>query len=70
MFGCSHMTIASDSRDVRAGGGSGRRGNARNGCSSSALVSYRGAVDVDLIGQSDPPGLTYSNKFDYNCHPA
>ena len=69
-FGCSYVTIAEDHRDVRAGGGSGRRGNARNECSGSDLTGYRGAVDIDLIGQDDPPGLTYSNKFDFNCHPA
>lgn len=57
---CSYVTIAEDHLDVRAGGGSGRRGNARNGCSGSDLVGYRGAVDIDLIGQDDPPGLTYS----------
>jgi hypothetical protein len=61
-FDCSYVTIASDSRNVRAGGGSGRRGNARNGCSNSNKVGYRGAVDIDLIGQNDPPGLTYSKK--------
>ena len=70
LFDCSYVTIASDSRDVRAGGGSGRRGNARNGCSSDSLVGYRGAVDIDLIGQSDPPGLTYSKKLEYPCYPA
>lgn len=68
-FGCSYVTIDSDSRDVKAGGGSGWRGNARNGCSDSRLVSYRGAVDIDLIGQNDPPGLTYSKKLDFNCWP-
>jgi hypothetical protein len=70
MFGCSYVTIASDSRDVRAGGGSGRRGNARNGCSGTDLVAYRGAVDIDLIGQNDPPGLTYSKSLDFECYPA
>ena len=69
-YDCSYMTIATDSRDVRAGGGSGRRGNARNACRNSNPVGYRGAVDIDLIGQRDPFGLTYSEKFDYNCYPA
>ena len=50
--------------------GSGRRGNARNGCSGSTLVSYRGAVDVDLIGQSDPGGWTYSAEVGRSCYPA
>lgn len=69
-FGCSFTTIAEDHRDVRAGGGSGRRGNARNGCSGSDLIAYRGAVDIDLIGQDDPPGLSYSDSYDFNCYPA
>ena len=70
MWGCSYVTIASDSRDVLAGGGSGRRGNARNSCLNSSLISYRGAVDVDLINQNDPSGLTYSPEVGVNCYPA
>ena len=70
MRGCSYVTIASDSRDVLAGGGSGRRGNARNSCLNSSLISYRGAVDVDLINQNDPSGLTYSPEVGVNCYPA
>ena len=70
MWGCSYVTIASDSRDVLAGGGSGRRGNARNLCLNSSLISYRGAVDVDLINQNDPGGLTYSPEVGVNCYPA
>lgn len=69
-FGCAFVTIASDSRDVRAGGGSGRRGNARTECRDARLVAYRGAVDIDLIGQNDPPGLTYSKRPEFNCWPA
>ena len=34
------------------------------------LISYRGAVDVDLINQSDPGGLTYSPEVGVNCYPA
>ena len=70
MWGCSYVTIASDSRDVLAGGGSGRLGNARNSCLNSSLISYRGAVDVDLINQNDPGGLTYSPEVGVNCYPA
>lgn len=68
MWGCSYVTIASDSRDVPAGGGSGRRGNTRNSCLNSSLISYRGAVDVDLINQNDPGGLTYSPEVGVNCY--
>ena len=34
------------------------------------LISYRGAVDVDLINQSDPGGLTYAPEVGVNCYPA
>lgn len=67
--GCTYRQ-AVDNRDVLAGGGSGRRGNARNSCLNSILVSYRGAVDVDLTNQSDPGGLTYSPEVGVNCYPA
>lgn len=69
--GCSYINIASNSDDVKAGGGRGWRVNARNGCSSYyILISYRGAVDVDLKGQSDPSGLTYSAEVGRYCYPA
>ncbi len=68
--GCSYINIASNSDDVRAGGGSGRRVNARHGCDGSIRVSYRGAVDVDLKDRGDPGGLTYSVSVGRNCYPA
>jgi len=37
--------------------------------SSSTLVGWRGHVDVDLIGVSDPPGYTYSNIKNLYCVP-
>lgn len=43
---------------------------ASNSCLNSSLISYRGAVDVDLINQSDPSGLTYSPEVGVNCYPA
>lgn len=43
---------------------------ASNSCVNSSLISYRGAVDVDLINQSDPGGLTYSPEVGVNCYPA
>ena len=67
---CQYVAVAEDSRDVKEGGGRGRRGNARHGCSSTTPVSYRGALDVDLIDQSDPSGLTYSKVKVLNCYPA
>lgn len=68
--GCTYVNVASNSDDVRAGGGPGRRVNARNGCNGSVLISYRGAVDVDLHDQGDPRGLTYSPSFGRRCWPA
>ena len=43
---------------------------ASNSCLNSSLISYRGAVDVDLINQNDPSGLTYSPEVGVNCYPA
>src|SRR5438105_3991236 len=62
IYGCRWITVASDSKDVYAGGGSGKWANARRTCSATnKLVGWRGYVDVDLIGVSDPAGYTYSN---------
>lgn len=69
LIDCSYINIASNSADVRAGGGSGRRVNTRNGCSAYIVVSFRGKVDVDLIGQSDPRGYTYSPSLGRFCYP-
>lgn len=69
-FGCRWITVDSSSGDVYAGGGSGRRVTAREECSSSGkLVGWRGFVDVDLIGQSDPSGYTYSSAVNLYCVP-
>lgn len=68
-FSCRWITVASASGDVFAGGGSGRWVTAREPCSSTKLVSWRGFVDVDLIGVWDPPGYTYSSIVDLNCEP-
>lgn len=69
-FGCRWIVVASRSGDVRPGGGSGRRVTARRTCSSSSrTVGWRGFVDVDLNGVSDPPGYTYSPPVNLACVP-
>jgi hypothetical protein len=69
-YGCRWIVVASNSGDVYPGGGSGRRVTARETCSStSKRVGWRGYVDVDLIGVSDPPGYTYSDPVNLYCVP-
>lgn len=65
---CTWRLQASSSKDVLAGGGSGRRATARRQCADSRTVGYRGVVDVDLIGVSDPGGVTY-NYANVACYP-
>jgi hypothetical protein len=69
IYGCRWITVASGSADVYAGGGSGNRVTARRTCSSSKTVGWRGQVDVDLIGVSDPSGLTDSSIQNLACEP-
>jgi hypothetical protein len=70
IYGCRWITVDSASGDVYAGGGSGRRVTARRNCSStSKTVGWRGFVDVDLIGVSDPSGYTYSAIKNLTCVP-
>ena len=69
-YGCRWITVASGSGNYYAGGGSGRRANARRTCSSTArIVGWRGFVDVDLNGVSDPSGYTYSEIKNLYCSP-
>lgn len=69
-LGCRWSTVNSDSADVYAGGGSGNRVTARWTCSSTTkTVGWRGFVDVDLIGVSDPAGYTYSTIQNLACSP-
>jgi hypothetical protein len=69
-YGCRWITVASNTGDVFAGGGSGNRVTARRTCSSTArLVGWRGLVDVDLIGVSDPAGYTPSTIVNLYCVP-
>lgn len=68
-FGCRWVTVDSGSGDYYAGGGSGRRANARRTCSGTSTVGWRGYVDVDLIGVGDPSGYTYSPIVNLPCVP-
>lgn len=68
-FGCQWITVDSGSGDYYAGGGSGKRANARLTCASSAVVGWRGYTDVDLPGIIDPSGVTYSVIKDLACSP-
>jgi len=64
---CGWVTVASGSGDYYAGGGSGKRANARKACATTATVGWRGYVDVDLIGVSDPSGYTYGPGVNLPC---
>lgn len=68
-YGCRWVTVGSGSGDYYAGGGSGNRATARRTCTATQTVGWRGFVDVDLIGVSDPAGYTYSNIRDLACRP-
>lgn len=68
-FGCQWITVASGVSRVSAGGGAGNRTTARKVCSSSPTVGWRGWTDVDLVGISDPGGVTYSNIKNLGCAP-
>lgn len=69
-FSCYWKTVDTDSLDVYAGGGSGKRATARENCSASTTVGWRSYVDVDLIGVGDPSGYTYSTPRDMACYPS
>lgn len=66
-YGCYWRTVASGQADVYAGGGSGNRATARLTCSNSSTVGWRGFVDVNLDGVSDPSGYTYSAIKNLAC---
>jgi hypothetical protein len=71
-LGCRWLDVpgAANSKDVYRGGGSANWVTARMTCvNASRSVSFRGAVDVDLIGQSDPGGRAYSDRKDFDCVP-
>ena len=54
---CMWITLDSDKERIRAGGGRGKRVNARDACHSNELTLYRNVVDVDIPGTIDPPNV-------------
>lgn len=69
-FGCQWIDVATNSKDVHQGGGSSNWVAARKDCSStSKSVGWRGAVDVDLNGVSDPGGRNNSTPINFLCVP-
>ena len=67
---CWWQTIAYNKQRVRARDHGGQRVNARDYCRpATALVGYRGVVDVDLVGQSDPPDKVYTIPRNLLCNP-
>lgn len=67
---CGWETLNHGQGDYYAGGGSGNRATARWTCSdTSPVVGWRGYVDVDLDGVSDPSGYTYSTIQNLPCYP-
>lgn len=68
-FVCGWVTVAHGEGDYYAGGGSGKRANARRTCATTATTGWRGYVDVDLIGASDPSGYTYGPGVNLACRP-
>lgn len=70
-FGCQWRTVDSASEDVKARNfRGGTKVNARQRCATSQRISWRGEVDVDLIGQNDPSGYTRSTIVNLNCAPS
>lgn len=69
-FGCYWKTVATGSVDYYQGGGSGQRSTGKEFCSRHQTVGWRGRVDVDLIGWSDPSGCTYTSGHDFPCYPS
>ena len=65
---CYYTAIAIGRKRVFPGGGSARRATARAFCYPSRLISYQSIIDVDLVGQSDPPDVKKKEE-DVRCHP-
>ncbi|MFC5825891.1 hypothetical protein [Nonomuraea insulae] len=53
--------------EVRPGGGRGDRVTGRATCTSSTKTTWRGVVDVDLIGERDDPGKLRTAARVYAC---
>lgn len=60
----------SDQGTFEPGSGTGRWATPHKACVSTAVVGWRGRVDVDLSWQVDPFGYDYSQARDLSCSPA
>lgn len=69
-YSCRWIEVDFNSANVRPGGGAGKRVTARETCSNSNRIGWRGRVDVDLIGVRDPAGFTYSPPQNLKCAPS
>lgn len=69
-YGCYWKRVIGDSKDLKAKNATGgKRLNVRKKCRDSRAVGYRAWVDIDLKGQKDPGGRTYSKALDLTCYP-
>ena len=67
---CWWEIIANNKERVRASDPGGKRVNARRPCATFEETGYRTVVDVDLVGESDPPDNTYSIPRNVDCKPS
>ena len=66
---CWWRTIAKKEYRVRAKNLANNRVTARALCYSEVPTGYRSIVDVDLVGQRDPPDKFYSIPINIECRP-
>ena len=68
-WGCFWVELDHNEQIHTAGGGAGHRTNARHPCLNSEEITFKNAVDVDLIGVGDPSGLDIRIKNVF-CYPS
>ena len=66
---CWWKKVDKQKKEVRPGGGAGKRSNARTSCLNSNEVSFRSVIDVNLVDMSDPPGKLRTRRVEFNCYP-
>ncbi|MEU8887065.1 hypothetical protein [Streptomyces sp. NPDC048442] len=60
-------TVATGSKNIKQGGGSARRANARKTCVGAKKTKWRSRVDVDIIGSFDSPDKLITPAKTFNC---
>lgn len=65
---CEWRYLASNGGRIRPGGGRGNRVTVRNKCYTNEPTYYRSVVDVDILGQIDPPDQV-ENINQVRCRP-